>query len=96
MILHTINSSPLSDYALQNCLSYLGDSDYVLLMGDAVISVTVNIEQRSDLLTLHKNNRLFILQPDLQARGLSADIGKIIDYAGFVDLSIECKSQLSW
>lgn len=96
MILHTINSSPLSHFALQNCLTYIGVNDYVLLTGDAVIAVSAKIEQRPHLFELHKHNRLFVLQVDLQARGLSADVGKIIEYADFVDLTIECKSQLAW
>jgi tRNA 2-thiouridine synthesizing protein B len=96
MILHTINSSPLSHLALQNCLNHIGTNDYVLLIGDAVIAACANVEQRDRLLSLHDNQCLFVLQADLQARGLSAEIGQLIDYAGFVNLAVECKSQLAW
>ncbi|TEW55711.1 sulfurtransferase complex subunit TusB [Psychromonas sp. RZ22] len=96
MILHTIKSSPLSTFSLQDCLKHLSEHDCVLLMNDAVIAVSASLELQPTLLQLHESKRLFILQDDLQARGLHADFGQIIDYAGFVDLTIKCQSQLAW
>ncbi|MDA7746943.1 sulfurtransferase complex subunit TusB [Psychromonas sp.] len=96
MILHTVNHSPFSSFALQDCLKQLGDTDYLLLTGDAVIAVTVPIESKSYLFKLDQEKRLFVLQADINARGLTASYGTTIDYSDFVRLSIECKSQLAW
>lgn len=96
MILHTVNSSPMSSFALQDCLAQLADNDLLLLISDAVIAVSATTEQQTTLLQLHDNKRLFVLQADLEARGLTMNIGQIVDYQGFVDLSIKCKSQLAW
>lgn len=96
MILHTVNTSPMSSFALQDCLKHLAESDILLLMSDAVVAVSATIDQQATLLQLHESKRLFVLQADLEARGLIASIGQIIDYQGFVNLSIQCKSQLAW
>ena len=96
MILHTVNSSPFSSFALQDCLKQLSADDKLLLIGDAVLAVSAIIDCQDKLIKLHEEKRLYILQVDLIARGLEADYGKIIDYSDFVDLCIECNSQLAW
>jgi tRNA 2-thiouridine synthesizing protein B len=96
MILHTVNSSPLSTFSLHDCLKQLADNDILLLMSDGVIAASASIEQQSTLLKLHESQRLYVLEDDLVARGLVVNVGKIIDYSAFVDLTIQCKSQLSW
>ncbi|WP_025565710.1 sulfurtransferase complex subunit TusB [Psychromonas sp. SP041] len=96
MILHTVNSSPLSTFSLHDCLKQLADNDILLLMSDGVIAASASIEQQSTLLKLHESQRLYVLQDDLEARGLVVNVGQIIDYPAFVNLTIQCKSQLSW
>ncbi|MEL0660770.1 sulfurtransferase complex subunit TusB [Psychromonas arctica] len=96
MILHTVNSSPLSTFSLHDCLKQIADNDILLLISDAVIATSATIEQKATLLKLHESKRLFVLQDDLEARGLVANVGQIIDYPAFVDLTIQCKSQLAW
>lgn len=96
MILHTVNRSPLSSFSLQDCLKQLAENDLLLLISDGVIASSATIEQQSILLKLHGSQRLFVLQDDLIARGLEAKIGRVIDYPAFVNLTIQCKSQLAW
>lgn len=96
MILNTVNSSPFSTSALKDCLKQLAPADKLLLIGDAVLAVSASVEQQSRLLQLHKDQRLYVLRLDLIARGLDANYGQIIEYPEFVQLSIECKSQLAW
>ena len=96
MILHTVNSSPLSTFSLHDCLKQLDDNDILLLISDGVIAASATIEQQPILLKLHESQRLFVLQEDLVARGLDVKVGEIIDYSAFVDLTIQCKSQLAW
>ena len=96
MILHTVNSSPFSTFALQDCLKLLGADDSLLLTNDAVIAASVRAECKKSLFQLHEDRRLFILDVDLQARGLNALCGQVINYDEFVSLSIKCQSQLAW
>jgi len=96
MILHTVNSSPLSTFSLHDCLKQLADNDILLLMSDGVIASSAFIEEHSSLSKLHESQRLFVLQDDLEARALVANVGQIIDYPAFVGLTIQCKSQLAW
>lgn len=96
MILHTVSHSPFSHLALRDCLNQLADNDKLLLFSDAVIAVSASHEYKAALQNLHKNGRLFILLPDLKARALEAQYGIVIDYCEFVNLSIQCKSQLTW
>lgn len=95
-ILHTVNSSPFSTSALQDCLKQLGEGDKLLLISDAVIAASASLDFHETLIQLYDEGRLFVLEADLQARGLSAALGNVIDYAVFVQLSVECQSQLAW
>ena len=96
MILHTVKYSPFSSFALKDCLKLLASDDKLLLMGDAVIAVSAIIDCQSELLQLHEQQRLFVLKADLQARALTAEYGRVIDYLDFVNLTVKCKSQLAW
>lgn len=96
MILHTVSRSPFSHFALKDCLNQLADEDKLLLLCDAVIAVSAEHEYKYQLQKLHQAGRLFVLSVDLKARALEAQYGQVIDYSGFVDLSIQCKSQLTW
>ncbi|RBW41574.1 sulfurtransferase complex subunit TusB [Psychromonas sp. B3M02] len=96
MILHTVNRSPFSSYALSDCIKQLGDTDIVLLLSDAVIASAANSELHDKLLQLHENKRLFVLAADVDARAIEVKLGKVIDYSEFVALTVQCKSQLNW
>lgn len=96
MILHTVNSSPFSTFSLHDCLKQLSENDLLLLTGDAVIAASACLTDAPALRRLHDNKRLFVLQADLKARGLNVNVGHVVDYAGFVNLCIDCKSQLAW
>ena len=96
MILHTVKSSPFSAFSLQDCLKQLTNEDKLLLIGDAVVAVSVPLDCQRELLQLHQDKRLFVLSVDLEARGVEAKYGQVISYIEFVNLAIECKSQLVW
>jgi len=96
MILHTVKSSPFSSFALKDCLKLLNNDDKLLLISDAVTAVSALVDCQPELLKLHDERRLFILKEDLQARGLTAEYGRVIDYSDFVNLTIQCQSQLAW
>jgi len=96
MILHTVSESPFNHFSLQHCLERLSDDDILLLINDAVIIGQSTTPYQQALLTLHKQGRLFLLEADLKSRGLDTSIGKVIDYNRFVELAVQCKSQIAW
>ena len=95
-ILHTVNSSPFKTLALQQCLTLLASEDSLLLIEDAVIASQATHLLFSELSQLSLQGRLIVLAPDLEARGINNKIGKQCNYAGFVNLVIEHKSQMAW
>ena len=96
MILHTLKTSPFQTLALKSCLDILSDSDLLLLIEDGVIASSTHHDAFPQLQKLAFENRLFVLNDDLSARGITNKIGKESNYDDFVDLVIACKSQMSW
>lgn len=104
MTLHLINKSPARSSALNDCLSVLeranNSSSAILLIEDAVYSAL----NRPSYAHLHgKIKKLeipcYLLKEDLLVRGLHVGLMEkfsIIDYAGFVQLSIDYKKVQSW
>ena len=104
MTLHLINKSPANSSALNDCLSLLehGDnnSSAILLIEDAVYFA----QKRSDYADLHeKVERLelscYLLKEDLLVRALDSEAAEgflIVDYEGFVQLSIDYNKVQSW
>ena len=96
MILHTVKTSPFQTLAINNCLNLLSEQDSLLLMEDAVVASQAPHGHFKQLRLLAQQNRLFVLQADLDARGVTNLIGQGCDYVQFVDLVIQHKSQLAW
>lgn len=97
-MLHTVNKSSFERNSLQSCLNTIDDSSVILLIEDGVISATKNTKS-SLLADLAAEGRVFALQGDVEARGISsklADNIKLADYAGFVDLVVEQGITVSW
>jgi len=96
MILHTVKQSPFISFSLQDCLLQLGKDDLLLLISDAVIAATATGDWSDALIQLEQSNRLFVLNDDLEARGLTHQYGHTVNYADFVSLSIQCQSHFAW
>lgn len=97
-MLHTVNKSSFERNTLQSCLNSIDDTSVILLIEDGVISATNN-SKSSMLADLASQGRVYALQGDLDARGISskvADNVKLVDYAGFVDLVVEHGTTVSW
>ena len=95
-ILHTVNTSPFQTLALQQCLQLINADDRLLLIEDAVVASQAKHSDFALLEQLAKAGRLMVLEADLQARGISACIGKSCSYLQFVELVAEHKSQIAW
>ncbi|GGP84528.1 sulfurtransferase complex subunit TusB [Shewanella ulleungensis] len=102
MILHHIQTSALTDNALNTCLRYIHPNDSILLAGDAVNCLL----QSSWQLRLASVN-LFVLYDDIHARGIQQHIGRIaanmsaelfhiIDYSNFVEQSLKHNKVITW
>ncbi|WP_108652419.1 sulfurtransferase complex subunit TusB [Dongshaea marina] len=94
-MLHIVQDSPFSHLTLDQALSYLGEQDQLLLMGDAVIAAST--ANGNDALTrLAGQQLLYVSLPDLEARGLKAQCGQAVDDAGLIALVAKQGSPLTW
>ena len=98
--LNIINKSPFEKRTLDQCLKRIGEGDSVLLIEDASISAVSGTAYAEQLLNASKQSKLYVLQPDLQARGFEqatlVDTIERVDYAGFVDLVVNHERVHSW
>lgn len=95
-MLHIIAKSPVEPRMLER----IDAGDTVLFIRSAVFAVMSGNILRERLKTMSIQNQLFVLSPDLIARGILAEellegIG-IIDYSDFVELTIEYPVINSW
>jgi len=97
-MLHTVNKSSFERNSLQSCLNTIDDSSVILFIEDGVINAANNANT-SMIADLAASGRVFALQGDVDARGISsklADNIKLVDYSGFVDLVVEHGTPVSW
>lgn len=98
--LHIVNKSPFEKRSLDQCVSRAAPGGSLLLIEDAVTAATSNtiftqqLSQASEALTL------YVLGPDLQARGFG-DVDLLpqfttVDYSGFVNLVTKHARVHSW
>jgi tRNA 2-thiouridine synthesizing protein B len=96
MILHTVNASPDSS-AFVDSLRIAQAGDTILLMGDACYAAVAN--SKANLLLAQSPSHIVILQPDAQARGLSARLSPgitAIDFDEFAALTEQHARQMAW
>lgn len=96
-MLHTINKSPYTHSCLAECLRVCSADDVILLIEDGVYAALDGGEWTNTLRA--KTSVVYVLQPDVAARGLTDRIAphiKSVDYAGFVQLCIEQPNMIAW
>jgi tRNA 2-thiouridine synthesizing protein B len=96
-MLHTINKSPFESTTFETCIRFLLPGDPILFIEDGVYAVQSGNKFSSAIGGILKNNPVFALQPDLDARGITAlaeGVGSV-DYEGFVSL-VEEHQVNSW
>jgi len=99
MILHTINKSPYENISLESCLAHCKPGSSVLLIEDGVYAGLKNAKFSDAVTNAMKDINIYVLEPDLNARGVQEmllDGIKTVDYAGFVDLSVEHDKVQAW
>jgi tRNA 2-thiouridine synthesizing protein B len=98
-MLHIVNKSPAQTRSLESCLRLAKDGQALLLIEDGVYAATPGLAESSGLTQAAKRLKVYALQPDLEARGMSSKLVEgvvTIDYAGFVDLVAEHSTSQSW
>lgn len=98
-MLHIINKSPFQTSTLASCLKLAQPGSALLLIEDGIYAAMAGSAAESSIRSAMDSVKVYVLQPDAEARGMS---GKIIegihtvDYGGFVDLTIEYATVHSW
>lgn len=94
-MLHTVKHSPFARRDLEQVLAQMQNDDRLLLWQDAVIAVTVPAWQ-ARLQALADSGRLYVMQEDLQARGLTPRLGESITMDRLVELVAKLGSPQAW
>lgn len=99
-MLHTVNKSPFERNSLDSCLRLAKKGSAILLFEDGVIAAQKGTVQSSKIEGAVGDYDVFVLGPDLKARGLSEEQViegvKVVDYSGFVDLVEERGTVNAW
>ena len=99
-MLHTVNKSPFERNTLESCISLAKSGSSVLLIEDGVIGAMKGTAHSQKIADAMETVSFYVLGPDLKARGLSesnvVDGIKVIDYNGFVDLTVDHDTVQSW
>jgi len=99
-MLHTVNKSPYEKNTLASCLRLACEKSDILLIEDGVYACVFGGEFSQIMEKALEKHRIYVLEPDLLARGVSisnviAGI-EIVDYEGFVTLTVENDSVHAW
>lgn len=97
-MLNIVNKSPLDRNTLQSCLD-AATGGAILLIEDGVYAATKGNAFEAKLKAAMGQYKIYALAPDLEARGVAdrvMDGITAVDYAGFVDLVAEYKTNQSW
>jgi tRNA 2-thiouridine synthesizing protein B len=100
MVLHTVNKSPFERNALESCIGHAQPGSAILLLEDGVYGAVKGSAVADKVTQAAKDCKLYVLGPDLAARGVSqdklVDNVNIVDYNGFVDLTVENDTVQAW
>ncbi len=99
-MLHIVNKSPFERNALSACLRMAKAGSSILLIEDAVYAAMKASSVASQVRDALGSVRMYVLAPDLQARGVGEsqlmDGIQAVDYKGFVDLVTQHDNNQSW
>ena len=91
-LLHTVNKSPFEKSSLETCLRIAAAGSSIILIEDGVYAAMNGTALNGKLSDAGNRLKIYVLGPDLAARGLSErDVMngiEVVDYDGFVDLVV--------
>ncbi len=89
-MLHTVNKSPYQSDSLTTCFGLAQPGSAVLLIEDGIYGAMTNTKFSAAVVIAQQCCAIYVLEPDLQARGFNTDsimnAIQTIDYDGFVSL----------
>ncbi|WP_217125163.1 sulfurtransferase complex subunit TusB [Hydrogenophilus thiooxidans] len=97
-MLHIINKSPFDRPTLDTVLR-VAQGGAALLIEDAVVAATRGCIAANKVVELAKKMPVYVLGPDLEARGLADRViegVQVVGYDGFVNLVAEHRNCQSW
>jgi tRNA 2-thiouridine synthesizing protein B len=101
--LHTVNKSPHSSSALASCLAHATQDAAIILIEDGVYAALAGAKPApgvAELAAIAARGALHALGPDLVARGIADSKliagTKVVDYEGFVDLTVAHSPVMAW
>ncbi len=99
-MLHIVNKSPFEKNSLDSCLRLSKNGSKVLLIEDGVYGALKGTDIEVNLVSNLEQKKIYVLEPDLKARGIEPDslIAGIesVDYDGFVELAAAAPKTQSW
>lgn len=99
-MLHIVNKSPFERNTLESCMRLASDGASLLLIEDGIYGAVDGSVKAQDIKGKIGTVKLYVLGPDLKARGMSEDQlidgVSVVDYGGFVDLVTEHDKVQSW
>ena len=99
-MLHIVNKSPFEKNSFQSCLNHAKAGDSILMIEDAAVGAIKGSSFTSQLTSALGEKKVYVLGGDLAARGIDqsrmVDGIEVVDYAGFVDLTINNETTQSW
>ncbi|WP_114968402.1 sulfurtransferase complex subunit TusB [Rhodoferax ferrireducens] len=98
-MLHIVNKSPFQTSTLDTCLRMAQAGHALLLIEDGIYAATVGSAAEARVRQACATLKVYALQPDMDARGVTAkliDGVTLVDYRGFVDLTVEHPTSHSW
>jgi len=99
-MLHIVNKSAYDKNSLESCINHAVSGASILMIEDGVYSAMKNTSAASMVEGAIKDASVYVLGPDLKARGISEDKIidgiNVVDYAGFVELTTGNDVVQSW
>ena len=98
-MLHIVNKSPFQTSSLDTCLRMAQPGHALLLIEDGIYAATVGSAFEAKLRAACATLKVYALQPDMDARGVTGkliDGITLVDYSGFVDLTVNYTTSNSW
>jgi tRNA 2-thiouridine synthesizing protein B len=98
-ILHTVNKSPFEKSSMDSCLAHAKEGSSVLMYEDGIYGAIKGTAVAAKVAAA-SGVKFYVLGPDLKARGVAEDRLvdgiEIVDYAGFVNLTVENDKVQAW
>ena len=98
--LHTVNKSSYDRNTLETCVSLTTKGSEVILIEDGVYSAVKGGNKAGGIESAAGDVNFYVLGPDIKARGIDEsrliDGIKVIDYSGFVELTVKNDKVSSW